>query len=294
MALDWKGLVFGLVLLAAGIGIIVTAATEQGEASAEASEAAAWPEAAGSVTRTWIEEGTTAGNKGRRYPTYTPRIAYSYNVSGSLYLNDRLSLSQTRQQTSRGAAEDQLRAYTVGAPVTVRYDPQSPRRSALIIEGSGSVSYIGLAMGGLLTIFGAYLVAMVLRPRRRPPPPSEAGQDRRAADPPAQEPPISYVRFEPEFVSQDPPFSLGRNLESGKPVFAIPVRNRMVEYQEWYSISEVELEALRKDFDLAAGYAYLCGDRELDDRLILKPGTDRGIYSQARRRNLAPEPSDVK
>lgn len=288
MALDWKGLVFGLGLLAAGIGVTVSAATEQRSASAEASEAAAWPEAAGLVTRTWIEEGSTAGNKGRRYPTYTPRVAYSYHVGGSLYLNDRLSLSQTRQQSSRGAAEDSLRAYAVGAPVTVRYDPQSPRRSALIIEDAGSVSYIGLAMGGLLTIFGGYLVAMTLRPRRRPAPP-EAVRDGGAANPPQREPPISYVRFEPEFVSQDPPFALGRNLETGKPVFAIPVRNRMVEYEEWYSISEVEMEALMKDFDLAAGYAYLCGDRELDDRLILKPGTDRGIYSEARmKRGAAP------
>jgi hypothetical protein len=136
-------------------------------------------------------------------------------------------------------------------------------------------------MGGLLTLIGGYLVAMTLR-RRGPLPRPEAGQDGRAAEPPDQEPQISYVRFEPEFVSQDPPFSLGRNLETGRPVFAIPVRNRMVEYEEWYSISEVEMEALLKDFDLAAGYAYLCGDRELDDRLILKPGTDRGVYPEAR------------
>lgn len=281
MALDWKGLVFGLGLLAAGIGITFSVATEQRGASAEASEAAAWPEAAGRVTRNWIEEGTTAGNNGRRYPTYTPRVAYNYDVGGSLYLNDRLSLSQTRQQSSRGAAEDQLRAYPVGAPVTVRYDPQSPRRSALIVEDAGSVPYIGLAMGGLLAIFGGYLVAMTLRPRPRPPPP-KVGQDSPAADPPDQQPPTSYVQFEPEFVSQDPPFSLGRNLETGKPVFAIPVRNRMVEYEEWYAISEEEMVALMNDFDLAAGYAYLCGDREMDDRLLLKPGADRGIYSEAR------------
>jgi hypothetical protein len=280
MTLDWRGLVFGLGLLAAGVGIIVSVSTEQQAASAEAREAAAWPEAAGRVTRNWIEEGTTAGNKGRRYPTYTPRVAYSYHVNGSLYLNDRLSLSQTRQQSSRGAAEDSLTAYAVGAPVTVRYDPQSPRRSALVIEDAGSVPYIGLAVGGLLTIFGGYLVVMTLRPRRRLPP-AEVGPDSRAANPPDQEPPISYVRFEPEFVSQEPPFSLGRNGETGKPVFAIPVRNRMVEYQEWYAISEEELEALRNDFDLAAGYATLCGRREMDDRLILKPGTDRGIYSDA-------------
>src|SRR5688500_6065580 len=113
MALDWKGLVFGLGLLAAGVGITYSVARDQNAASAEASEAAAWPEAAGTVTRNWIEEGTTAGNGGRRYPTYTPRVAYSYTVDGALYLNDRLSLSQTWQQASRGGAEEILKAYAV-------------------------------------------------------------------------------------------------------------------------------------------------------------------------------------
>ena len=52
MPLDWKGLLFGLVPLLAGIGITANVVTSMRDASAEAREAAAWPEAAGRVTRT--------------------------------------------------------------------------------------------------------------------------------------------------------------------------------------------------------------------------------------------------
>src|SRR5687768_10621601 len=120
MSLDWKGLLLGLVLLLAGIGIIASGVTTMQGASAEAREAAAWPAVVGRVTRNWVETGTTAGNGGRRFTTYTPRVAYSYRADGSLYLNDRFSLSQGRQQSSRGAADEELKTYPVGAPVTVR------------------------------------------------------------------------------------------------------------------------------------------------------------------------------
>jgi len=276
MPLDWKGLLFGLVPLLAGIGITANVVTTMRDASAEAREAAAWPEAAGRVMRTWVETGSTAGNRGRRYATYTPRVAYSYEVGGSLYLNDRLSLSQAHQQTSMEAAEDELSAYPVGAPVMVRYDPASPARSALIIEGSGSVSYIGLAAGALLTIFGAYVVVMVLRPRRRPPVPEaeDAGAD--SAD---EESPPSVEQYAPLYVSQNPRFSLDRGVTTGKPVLSIPVRNQMVEYEEWYSLSEDELARFMADHEAAKAFAADCGNRRQDERLVLKPGRDRGYYT---------------
>ncbi len=276
MALDWKGLLFGLVPLLAGIGITANVVSTMQGASAEAREAAAWPETAGRVTRNWVETGSTAGNRGRRYATYTPRVAYSYQVGGSLYLNDRLSLSQAYQQTSRDAAEDELRRYPVGAAVTVRYDPASPRRSALIIEGGGEVSYIGLAFGALLTIFGAYAVVMVLRPRRRPP----GAQPENAVADSADEESLPFVeQYAPMYVSQNPRFSLDRGVTTGKPVLGIPVRNQMVEYQEWYSLSEEEFERFMADHEAAKAFAADCGSQREDKRLVLKPGRDRGWYT---------------
>ncbi len=262
--------------LLAGIGIIADGVTTIKGASAEAREAAAWPEAAGRVTRNWVETGSTAGNRGRRYTTYTPRVAYSYKVGGSLYLNDRLSLSQARLQTSRNAAEDELRAYPVGAPVMVRYDPKSPRRSALIIEAGGSVPYIGLAVGGLLTVFGAYVLIMTLRPRRRSPGPAP---EKQAADPPNETSPVPVDRYTPVYVSQNPRFSLDRDTVTGRPVLSIPVSNQWAEYEEWYSISEEEFDQFMADHELAKEFALRCGRRQLDERLVLKPGSERGSYS---------------
>ena len=87
---------------------------------------------------------------------------------------------------------------------------------------------------------------------------------------------MSYRRI---FVSQNPRFSLDRHVETGRPVLSIPVRNQMVEYEEYYSISEEELEQLLEDEALAKDFALRCGSRLMDDRLVLKPGSDRGHYS---------------
>ena len=53
----------------------------------------------------------------------------------------------------------------------------------------------------------------------------------------------------------------------------------MVEYEEWYSISEDEFEQFMADHELAKEFALRCGGRQLDERLVLKPGSDRGSYS---------------
>jgi hypothetical protein len=275
MPVDYNGLLLGLVPLVAGIGITANAVTTMQDSSAKGREAAAWPEAKGRVTRSWIETGSTAGNRGRRYPIYTPRVAYSYQVGGSLYLNDRLSLSQARQQVSRDAAEAELRDFPIGAPVMVRYDPRSPGRSALIVEDGGSVPYIGLGVGGLLLIFGGYVLVMTLRPRR----PSAPRPENQAADSPDENSPSSFERYRPVYVSQSPRFSLDRDVKTGAPVLSIPVSNQMVEYEEWYSISEDEFEQFMADHELAKAFALRCGRRELDERLVLKPGRDRGYYS---------------
>lgn len=276
MPLDWKGLLLGLVPFLAGIGITASAVTTMQDASAEASEAAAWPEVTGRVTHTWLETGSTAGNRGQRHTTYTPRVAYSYRVEGSLYLNDRLSLSQAHQQTSRDAAEDELRAYPIGASVTVRYDPTSPRRSALIIEDRGNIPYIGLLFGGLLTILGGYILVMTLRPRRRPP---GLLPDNQPADSRHEKSPSPRERYTPVFVSQNPRFSLDRDVVTGQPVLSIPVSSSAVEYSEWYKISEQELAQFLADEELAREFAWRCGRRKEDERLVLKPGTRRGSYS---------------
>ena len=86
------------------------------------------------------------------------------------------------------------------------------------------------------------------------------------------------MRFETLHVDRDQRYVLGRDQDTGKPVFAIPVRNQMTEYDEYYDISELELETLLSNALRASHFARQCGERMHDLRLILRPGLDRGHY----------------
>lgn len=51
----------------------------------------------------------------------------------------------------------------------------------------------------------------------------------------------------------------------------------MVDYMEYYKLSDEEYEAFSNDGSLALGFADSCRRREQDDRLFMQPGTDRGV-----------------
>ena len=78
-------------------------------------------------------------------------------------------------------------------------------------------------------------------------------------------------------VSREHRYALSRDA-GGLPVFCIPVANSRVEYDEYYRISEAELWRFLADAKAARAFAAQCGRRELDERLILTPGPDRGYY----------------
>ena len=85
-------------------------------------------------------------------------------------------------------------------------------------------------------------------------------------------------RFVRLHVNRQDRYSLDRERATGRPVFSIPVSNQMCDYEEWYWISEDELALLVRDKQAARAFAVRCGRREMDDRLVLQPGTDRGYY----------------
>jgi hypothetical protein len=71
-------------------------------------------------------------------------------------------------------------------------------------------------------------------------------------------------------------FSIGIEEESGKYYLSIPVANRLVSYEEYYEINKDEFDAFTANATAAAAFVRKCRSRELDDRLIMKPGRDRG------------------
>jgi hypothetical protein len=86
------------------------------------------------------------------------------------------------------------------------------------------------------------------------------------------------MRFSPIHVSREHRYALERDLQTGGAVLSIPVSNALVDYLEWYVISEEELERFLSDEASARAFAVQCGRHEHDDRLVLKPGRDRGVY----------------
>jgi hypothetical protein len=72
-------------------------------------------------------------------------------------------------------------------------------------------------------------------------------------------------------------FSLGIDQNSGQYYFSIPVSNRLVDYEEYYEVTELEYQDLMSDGAFAIRFAADCRANRLDVRLMTKPGMDRGI-----------------
>jgi hypothetical protein len=85
------------------------------------------------------------------------------------------------------------------------------------------------------------------------------------------------MKFEKTFVSREHRYSLGVETDSGLHYMAIPVSNQMVDYMEYYKLSDDEYEVFLSDSSLALEYAESCRRRERDDGLFMQPGTDRGV-----------------
>ncbi len=84
------------------------------------------------------------------------------------------------------------------------------------------------------------------------------------------------MRFSDVFVSRADRYSVGIELDSGRPYVSIPVSNGVVDYEEYYAISPEQFDAFLVDRTAAIEFVEACRRREHDDLLFLKPGTNRG------------------
>jgi hypothetical protein len=85
------------------------------------------------------------------------------------------------------------------------------------------------------------------------------------------------VRFADVLVNTDERYSLGVEEESGRHYVAIPVSNGVVDYEEYYAIDRPTFDRFLTDPVAAAGFVARCRARELDDRLMIAPGSNRGV-----------------
>jgi hypothetical protein len=84
------------------------------------------------------------------------------------------------------------------------------------------------------------------------------------------------MKFQDVFVSREHMFSLGIEQTSGRFYVSIPVSNGMADYEEYYEIDSAIFDLFKIDLNAALQFVERCRKRELDQLLIVKPGTNRG------------------
>lgn len=84
------------------------------------------------------------------------------------------------------------------------------------------------------------------------------------------------MKFQDVFVSREHMFSVGAEQESGRFYVSIPVSNGVADYEEYYEIDRATFDLFIRDPDAALPFVIRCRKRELDERLIVQPGTNRG------------------
>jgi len=132
-------------------------------------EVSSWPTAPGVVLVSEMRH-TTAETADRRYQlAWEPFVQYQYVINGKRFVGERIS---TRIYSEFARSPDtpptaKLRAvtarYPVGAPVTVRFNPQHPSFAILEIDRLGSMLFASAAaICGLLSI-GLFVAWMFKR-----------------------------------------------------------------------------------------------------------------------------------
>lgn len=84
------------------------------------------------------------------------------------------------------------------------------------------------------------------------------------------------MTFYDTYFSRDHRYSIGTEDVSNRHYLSIPVSNGPVDYEEYYQLTPDEYEHLLADTSAAVEFAESCRRREQHDRLMQKPGWNRG------------------
>jgi hypothetical protein len=84
------------------------------------------------------------------------------------------------------------------------------------------------------------------------------------------------VEFKDTDTSQKHRYSIGVESTSGRYYASIPVSNGVVDYEEYYGITEAQYREFLSDPGTAIDFIEACRRREHDDLLLQRPGSNRG------------------
>jgi hypothetical protein len=84
------------------------------------------------------------------------------------------------------------------------------------------------------------------------------------------------MNFETLIVFKKERFAIEREIDSGKYCVSFPVFNGIVEYSEYYEITDAEFSVFKVDLQFLQQFVSRCKNREEDQRLMGKSGPIRG------------------
>ena len=132
-------------------------------AAVNSMQMAEWPSTQGIVTGGYIDPYWTSsgGKHADHYWVYTPRVSYSYNVSGVEYSCASI-WRQDHQSKSANEAQRVINSYPTGMAVTVYYDPSNPS-IAVLDKTEESSPFVPMAIGAALLSLGILGLVYVRR-----------------------------------------------------------------------------------------------------------------------------------
>ena len=84
------------------------------------------------------------------------------------------------------------------------------------------------------------------------------------------------MRPQDAFFSREDRYSLGIDLDSGRHYASIPVSNGIVDYEEYFVLTDEQYEEFLTEPAVALAFADECRRRERDELLMVTPGSNRG------------------
>lgn len=84
------------------------------------------------------------------------------------------------------------------------------------------------------------------------------------------------MKFDNIHFTREGRYSIGVESTSGRYYASIPVSNGIVDYEEYYELTEDQYRDFLSDKDAAIAFITACRKREHEDLLLQKPGSNRG------------------
>lgn len=90
-----------------------------------------WPSTQGRVIESRVVEGRSTDSDGDTSKTFRPYVKYDYQVIGTTFTSDKLSIGPAVSTSNLRKTQDKVNGLPPGAVVTVFYNPDDPAEAVL-------------------------------------------------------------------------------------------------------------------------------------------------------------------